>query len=175
MALNAQINLSIIAQETSAGDISRTMRATPVSYSVGLTDGTGANQAQIAWSDSRTISGTEETLSLASLPDVRDGASVTVGMTSVNVLYVKNTHATATVLLGSTSAGTFAASHFVGMPANKIPAGAQGYALPPGAAILISVPTQLGLTTLAGQQFTVGSSTAGATYDIVIVGRGSVS
>jgi len=43
MALNAQITLSILAHETSSGDLSRTLRATPANYALSLGDGTGAN------------------------------------------------------------------------------------------------------------------------------------
>ena len=45
MALNAQIMLSILAHETSAGDMSKTLRATPATYSASLSDGTAAYQA----------------------------------------------------------------------------------------------------------------------------------
>ena len=48
MALNSQINISLIAHETSSGDLSQTIRVTPASYAAALTTGTGANQAQVA-------------------------------------------------------------------------------------------------------------------------------
>lgn len=88
MPLNAQISLSILAHETSSEDLSRTLRATPASYAIAVADGTGANQAQVAWSNSGTVDeGDEVTFTFASLADDR-GA---VAMTALKVLYVKNT------------------------------------------------------------------------------------
>lgn len=149
MALNAQIQLSVLAHETSNGDISRTLRATPVSYALSLTDGTGAGQAQVVWSDSRTPSGASETLNPASLPDTRDGAAVVVTMTAVKAAYLKNTHGSA----GLTAAGG--------------PFGA-GCTVPAGGAVLLAAPTAGGLSAAA---VTVTASA----YDIVLIGSGSVA
>ena len=62
MPLNAQVAVSIVAHETAAGDLSRQMRVTPATYAMLFTDGTGANQAQVVWSDSRTLSGSSESV-----------------------------------------------------------------------------------------------------------------
>ena len=86
MALNAQIALSILAHETSIGDLSRTLRATPANYALSLTDGTGANQAQVVWSDSRTATTSNDDLTLWNLSDTRDGASVTVAFTQIKLV-----------------------------------------------------------------------------------------
>lgn len=152
MALNAQIQLSILAHETSSGDISRTLRATPVSYAATLADGTGANQAQVVWSDSRTLAGASETIDPASLADTRDGAAVTVAMTAVKVAYLKNTHAS----ISLTAAGG--------------PFGS-GSTVQPGGAVALVSPTAGGLSAAA---ITVTGS-AGGTYDIVLIGEGSVA
>lgn len=152
MALTAQITLSILAHETSSGDISRTLRATPVSYALSLADGTGANQAQVVWSDSRTLSGSSETLTPASLSDTRDGAAVTVTLTAIKAAYIKNTHAS----IGLTAAGG--------------PFGS-GYSVPAGGAAVHADPTAAGLS---ASGITVTAS-AGAAYDIVLIGEGSVA
>lgn len=150
MALNAQINLSIVAHETSNGDLSRTLRATPASYTASLSDGTAASQAQVVWSDSRTLSGSSETLNLASLPDTRDGAAVSVAVTAVKAVYVR-----------ASAALTFAGAPF--------PAG--GVSVAAGGALMQVDPTAPG--TAAGSVTVTGAS--GATYDIVIIGEGSVT
>ena len=149
MALNAQITLSILAHETSSGDLSRTLRATPANYALSLGDGTGANQAQVVWSDSRTVSGPSETLNLSSLPDTRDGASVSVALTAVKVAYIRNAHATTALTV---SGGPFGS----------------GYTLPAGAAAVHADPSAGGL---AATNVTV----AGATYEIVLIGEGTVT
>jgi hypothetical protein len=152
MALNAQIVLSILAHETSSGDLSRTLRATPVNYALALGDGTAANQAQVAWSDSRTLAGASETLNLASLADTRDGAAAVVSVTAVKALYVRNS-GTATL--------TFAGAPFP----------AAGQAIAPGGALVQCDPTAAGIT---ASGVTVTGS-AGCAYDIVLIGEGSVT
>jgi hypothetical protein len=145
--------LSILAHETSAGDLSRTLRATPASYALSLTDGTGANQAQIVWSDSRTLAASSETLNMSALADTRDGASVSVAFSAVKAMYVRNSSASALALsfltgplsqLGIVNAG-----------------GAFVLADPTAAGTLISILTVTGA--------------AGATYDIVLIGEGTVT
>jgi len=153
MALNAQIMLSILVHETSAGDLSRTLRATPASYSAVLSDGTAAYQAQVVWSDSRTLAGLSETLNLASLADTRDGATVSVAITAVKVVYVRNSHAS----LPLTLAGS------------PLPAG--GLTVAAGGAYTQIDPTAAGMA--AGTITVTGS--AGAAYDIVLIGEGAVT
>lgn len=149
MALNAQITLSILAHETSSGDLSRTLRATPANYALSLGDGTGANQAQVAWSDSRTVSGPSETLTLSSLSDTRDGASVSVALTAVKVAYIRNAHATTAL---NVAGGPFGS----------------GYTLPAGAAAVHADPSAGGLAATA-------VTVTGAAYDIVLIGEGTVT
>lgn len=152
MALNSQINISLVAHETSAGDLSQTIRVTPASYAAALTTGTGANQAQVVWSASRTLSGASQTLNLAALPDVRDGVTATVTMTAVKALLVKNT-------------GTATLS-FAGAPFPST-----GQTLAAGAVAMQCDPSAAGM---AASGVTVTGS-AGCAYDIVLLGEGSVS
>ena len=153
MALSAQVNLSLVAHETSNGDLSRTLRATPAAYTAIFADGTGAGQAQVVWSDARTLAASSETLNLASLADTRDGAAATVTLTGVKSVYVRNSHASASL--------TFAGAPF--------PAG--GVTVAPGGALVQVDPTATGLS--VGTVTVTGST--GATYDIVLIGKGSVS
>jgi hypothetical protein len=79
--------MSIVAQESSSSNIATTMRTTPASYALALTDGTGANQAQVAWSGTGTAdadAGAE--LNPQALSDDRG----TVNMSSVKAIYVRN-------------------------------------------------------------------------------------
>jgi hypothetical protein len=153
MPLNAQIIVSILAHETSTGDLSRTLRATPASYSAVLSDGTAAYQAQVVWSDARTLAGSSETLNLATLADTRDGAAVSVAITAVKAVYIRNSHASASL--------TFAGS--------PLPAG--GLTVAAGGGYAQIDPTATGMA--AGTITVTGS--AGATYDIVLIGEGSVT
>ena len=153
MALNAQILLSILAHETSTGDLSKTLRATPASYSASLTDGTAANQAQVVWSGTRTLSGSTQTLNLAGLADTRDGATVSVAITAAKAVYVRNSHASLAISLA-------------GAP---FPAG--GVSIAAGGAYAQIEPTATGMAT--GTVTVTG--TVGGPYDIVLIGEGSVT
>jgi len=159
MPLNAQILLSILAHESSSGDISETLRATPTSYSLELTDGTGANQAQVVWSDARTIAaGGTDNLNLASLSDDRGS----IAFSQVKAIYARNTHATENMKIGGSGAGAFG-----GLPATV------NRTLPPGGAYLMTAPTAGGFD---GGLFAQFSSPGGeVTYEIILIGEGTIA
>jgi hypothetical protein len=165
MPLNAQLTLSIMAHETSSGDLSRTLRATPASYSLSLADGTGANQAQVVWSASRTAATTGESLDLRSLSDTRDGAAVTVSFTAVKAIYVRNTHATNSLLIGGSTIGGF-----VGLPFSS------GLAAAPGGAYFFTSPSGSGFAVNGNSWIARFTGSGGScTYDIVLIGEGTVT
>ena len=148
MPLNAQLTLSILAHETSSGDLSRTLRATPVSYASSLSDGTGAGQAQVAWSATRPLAGASETINPSALADTRDGSPATVTMTAVKVVYVRNKGGSAISIAG--------------LPITSVAAGAAAMHCDPSAAGIVA-----GGVTVTG--------TVGGTYDIVLIGEGTVT
>jgi hypothetical protein len=158
MALNAQILVSIIAHESSGDGIAQTLRATPATYALALTDGTGANQAQLVWSDSRTIAaGGLDALTLSSLSDDRGS----IALSQVKAIYVKNTHATATLRVGGSTIGAFG-----GLPATIF------RALPPGGVYMVTAPTEAGF---GGSEALFASDSGEVTYDIVLIGEGTVT
>jgi len=152
MAFSAQITLSLLAHESEVGDISTALRVTPASYAVAMTDGSAANQAQVAWSDNRTLSSSSETLALSALPDVRSGATVTVTITAVKAYYVRNRGASSLAFAGAPfpAAGLTVAAGAVAMQSDQSAAG------------------------MAASGVTV-TGTSGGSYDIVLFGEGSVS
>lgn len=166
MALNAQIVLSILAHESSNGDISRTLRATPANYSVTLTDGTGANQAQVVWSSSASATTTPTDLELSSLADTRDGASVSVTFTAIKAVYVRNKSDSIALNIGG-PAGPTSGAWFPAVPMS----------LQPGGCYLMSAPTASGIAvTPSGPRIArLAAASENASYDIVIIGEGSVA
>lgn len=147
MSLSAEVYFSIVAVETDTADIARNNRVTKAEYFKALADGTEANQAQIVWSDSRTTSGTD-TLQLSNLTDTRDGAGVSVIFSAVKAIYVRNTGSTHTLTLSGAFAGSVA----------------------PGGVFVVVNPSAAGAS--ASTLFVSGTS--GATYDIVVVGEGTI-
>lgn len=152
MPLTAQVTLSIVAHESSAGDLSSTLRATPAAYAETLTDGVGAGKSQVAWSSVRTMAATTETVTPAALADTRSGAAATVSLTAIKAVYAKNTGS------GSLS--------FAGGP---FPAGGQTVA---SGAVVAHIDASA--SGLAATGITV-TGASGRSYELLLIGEGTVS
>lgn len=145
MALDARITMSLVAHETSSGDLSKTLRVTPAAAATSLTDG-------VVWSASRTLASSSETLNLAALADTREGSPATVTFTSIKAVFIKNAGTANLTFTG----GPFAAG---------------GEVLRPAAT---SLRCDASPAALASSGVTVTGS-VGGTYDVVFIGGGSVS
>ena len=161
MPLNAQIMLSILTHETSAGDLSRTLRATPASYALSLTDGTGANQAQIVWSDSRIApANDEDSINLLAATDDRG----TCSFTSVKAIYVKNTGASEILWTGGE------------WQSGPLPQNSALLKIRPGGAMFLAAPDAQGWLTPGGSFFRIDNQTAtNGSYEVVLIGEGTVT
>jgi hypothetical protein len=165
MALNAQILLSILAHESDAGDISRTLRATPATYALALTEGTGENQSQVVWSDSRVVGAAAD-----DIPDIRalTDDRGTVSFSAVKVIYIRNTGAVSLNWIGNEDWDT---------GPQKLP-DSSNYEIPPGGTWLATNPSAAGWTaTGSGEYITINNqsgSTAGA-YEIILIGEGTIT
>ena len=158
MPLNAQISLSIIAHESTAGDISRQMRVTPAIYAAMLTDGTGANQAQVVWSATEAIGeAADYTPVFSSLVD--DRGLVTI--TALKLMYVKNSGTSVLQLSPANwSTGPFAGS----------------ITLPPGSAVTFVCPTASGwATTSNNASLVIEPPDQAGTVEVVFIGEGTIT
>jgi hypothetical protein len=151
MSLDAQVLLSLVAHESQDGPIARSLRATPATYSLSLADGTGAGQAQVAWSATRTLAGASETLNAAALTDERG----TVSLTALKVVYVRNSSTATLTVTPSGSAAAFGGTHHIR----------------PGGVVVAVAPDATGMP--AGEAVVAGG--AGQAYDIILVGEGTVT
>jgi hypothetical protein len=167
MSLNAQILLSVLAHESESGDISRTLRATPAAYAMTLSDGTGANQAQVVWSDSRTVASTPDDIDLAAISDDRG----TVAFSSIKAAYIKNTHASSQLDI---IAGDAVANSWAGFGYGD-EGGASSLMVAPGGVAFIANPTAAGAAVSASLRILRINATPGVTYDIVLIGEGTVT
>jgi len=166
MPLNAQILLSVLAHETASGDISRTLRATPATYALALTDGTGENQAQVVWSDSRTIP-TQNTdqIDLTALPDDRGSVS----FSSIKVAYIRNSGtAQLAVVAGALVPNSWAGFGYADESVSE-------FTIMAGGAAMVSAPTATGLVVASSQRILRVDGSAGETYDIVLIGEGTIT
>jgi hypothetical protein len=171
MALNAQILLSILAHESDNGDISQTLRATPVTYALALTDGTGANEAQIVYSESRTIpsGGQEDSFGLRSLADDRGAIS----FTTIKALFIRNTHPSIPVQLVLGDALQESWSSGPGYAVGGSNFGETNIA--PGGCLFYSDPTAGGATSPQSGDAIYINGDPGGTYEIILIGEGTIT
>jgi hypothetical protein len=169
MALNAQILLSILAHETSSGDISQTLRATPATYSLTLGNGTGANQAQVVWSDSRTIpGGSQDTVPLRTLTDDRGSVS----FTAVKAMYIRNTSQSSIQLaLGDALQEAWTSGPGYAVDGNNY--GETNIAA--GGCLFFSDPTAGGAVVPQSEATIYINGASGLTYEIILIGEGTVT
>lgn len=170
MALDAQILLSILSHESSAGDISRTLRVTPASYSLVLSDGEGANQAQVTWSDVRTFpQGGEDSIPIRNLVDDRG----TITMTSVKVLYIRNLSDTYSFIL---RAGAALQESWDGIAYSSDTGEPGEITFKPNGVIVFADPTAAGSPANASTDTIYFSSgQEGQSYEILLIGEGTIT
>ena len=131
------------------------------------TDGTGANQYQVAFSDERTTNSTGEDLDLAGV--LKDPFNLTLTFTAVKVLSIEAATANTNnvILIGGTSplATLFADT-------------SDAIIVRPGGTLTIVAPDTTGYAVTAGSADDIkvySSGTGNVTYKIVILGEGSGS
>jgi hypothetical protein len=158
MALDAQILLSILAHETSSGDISQTLRVTPATYSLALSDGTGDNQAQVVWSDSGVATSGGVAISLVSVADTAVGSPRTIQFTGVKCIYVRNK---GSLGIAVTSSG------MAGFPSS-------GLNVLRGGAVVLAAPSTDGYAP-SGLGYSLTLTGQDVPYDIILIGEGTVT
>ncbi len=169
MTLTAKILLQILATESSSSDLSSTTRVTNVSRTINFANGTGENQAEIVWSDSRTIAADDgDILDFgAGLADDRGS----VEFTAIKAIYIRNT---GTVPLSWLSladpedwgSGPLQASE------------SEGLQIAAGGVMLLTNPSAVGWIVDNGDeqlQFINHSETTAAAYDIILIGEGTIT
>ena len=157
MPINAQVLLSILSHESTSGDISQTLRVTPATYSLSLGDGTGANQAQVAWSG---VIATPATVNLKSLTDDRG----TVSLSAIKTILVVNDGPDDLRWNG----GSWAAGP-LGTPSGS------SYGVPAGGAWIATAPSATGWAVGGAPQTMLFDSTGTATFSIILIGEGTIT
>lgn len=164
MAVTSRIEARIQAILTSALDLGTASVPFVTSLSLDWESGTGANQADLVFADTRTIaaSGNEDLDLAASLVS---GLGATLTFVKLKLLFIKAAAAnTNNVVLTR--------------PANGVPlfsAAADAHAIKPGGWIMMGAPAAAGICTVTadtGDLINISNSGAGTgvTYDVIIVG-----
>jgi hypothetical protein len=162
VTLEADILFSIVATETDAVDYAKDVRTTKVENFTKLTDGTGNNQAQFAWSDSRTVAfGEYDTINTSELTDERG----TLIVQTIKLIYIKNT-GTGEIVFPALGADPWSA---IAKTDDGYP---QSFALPSGTTAIFLRPAASGLS---GGTITAYAVSGAISYDIFIIARGTIT
>lgn len=163
--LTSKITLSIVASLTAALDLTNPEADVTKSYVANYANGTGANQAQEIFTDSRAIgSSSTDNLDLSGL--LTDALGVTIALTGVKELIIVNT-GTTQLRIGKKVTNGFAG------PFDQT-AGALGVIVEAGGVLRLSNPSAAGWAVVAAtaDQLSVENLTASAgAYDVIIIGK----
>jgi hypothetical protein len=163
--LTSKLTLSIVAAQIAALDLESPEADLTKSYVDSFANGTGANQAQEMFSDSRTITGSgTDNLDLSGT--LLDPLNVTVAFTGVKAIVFRNT-GTVQIRVGKKVTNGFAG------PFDQT-AGALGHIVEPGGTYFVSNPSAAGWAVVAatGDQLSVENlSASAAAYDVILIGK----
>jgi len=160
-ALTGNTNVVIQIQNEKALDLDTVLDTLNVNAGISWTYGTGANQANLLWHDSRSTDDTGETINVydGGVEVTAFGGDLT--MEAIKLLYIKNTHDTLTLRVGG--AATAALGIFADI--------SDIIEIPPGGFFLWTCPTAAGIDTTVNKNLKLAAKTAGTiTYDIVMMG-----
>jgi len=132
-----------------------------VNTGVNWSFGTGANQANLLWHNSRSTDDTGETINVYDGGVEKTVFGTDLTMEALKLLYVKNTHASLTLeLFGGGSADIPICAD----PSDIVE-------IPPGGFFLWVCPTAAGIDVTTNKNLKLASKAAGTvTYDIVMLG-----
>jgi len=162
--LSASIKLSVSATLTGTSDLGSRKYDLPFTKTVSFTHGTGANQANQIWTDTRTISASSsEDLDLAGVLTSPLGTTLTFTKIKAIIIAASANNTNNVVVGGDTNA----LINWVGN-ANDV------VNIRPGGFICLTAPdsTAYGVTASTGDilQITNSDGTSSVTYDIIIIG-----
>ncbi len=154
---NALINLKY----TDGLDLSSVLDQLDINIGITWSYGTGANQANLLFHDSRSTDDTGETLDLFASGSLVDAFGNALTMAAIKLLYIKNTHATLELeVFGGVSLDLLI-----------IDSTADAIIIPAGGVFLWMCPTAAGIVTSTNKNLKIAAVTAGTiTYDIVAMG-----
>ena len=161
--LTTVVNLNFNCDYNKAGILNTSQDDMNLNCGLTLTSGTGANQANVLWKDTRTLAdGANESLNLHD-GSLKNGFGDSVAMTKLKILYIKNKSTDANCVVGAAT--------------NPVPlfgdAASDTLKIHPGGTAVIVAPDADGINVVTGVNLKIlhdGSGTSTMTYDIIAVG-----
>lgn len=167
MSLTAKITTSIVAQQLGSSGLSTPEADVVKSYVENYANGTGADQAQVIWSNNRTLAGSaSESLDLSGV--LTDALGNSIALTAVKeIIVVPSSANTGDIRVGKKITNGFAG------PFDQT-AGALGVLATAGGILHLRNRSAAGWTVTAatGDLLSVENLSAGSsTYDIIVIGK----
>ncbi len=166
MALTGSVSLSLRADQTVTAGLGQATNTLTKSVSKTIADGSGANQANVLWSSSRSLTGTAEDLDLNGV--LTDAYGASVNLLRVKGIYIGNLSATdgQNILVGGANSNAWVG--MLGGTTHKIKVG-------PGGFFFNYSPLATGFPVVAGtgDQLHIDPQGATLTYEIAILGSSS--
>lgn len=164
MPLTSTVKLAVGAKLTSALDLGTATAPALKEFALTLANGTGANQADLVWSDRRTLA--------ASATEDLDLAGTLAGPLGGTLTFAR-----VKALLVTAASGNTNNVRVTRPAANGLPlflAASDGLDVRPGGAFLWVAPDATGVAVTAGTgdllTVTNSAGTTGVTYDVVVLG-----
>ncbi len=142
-------------------DLSDVLDELKVNAGITWTYGTGANQANVLFHDSRTTDATGETLDLYASGSLKDAFGNALTMAAIKLLYIKNTHASLILEVGGNAS----------LDLLILSGTTDAIEIPAGGFNLWVCPTAAGVVTSTSKNLYIAATASGTiTYDIVAMG-----
>jgi hypothetical protein len=166
MALNGSVSLTINASQSVTAGLGQASNTLAKTVAKTIANGSGANQANVLWSSSRSLTGTAEDLDLNGV--LTDAYGASVNLLRVKGIYIGNLSSTdgQDILVGG--AGSNAWVGMVGGTSHKIKVGPSGF-------FFNYSPLATGFPVVSGtgDQLHIDPQGATLTYEIAILGSSS--
>lgn len=164
MPLGSALSVKLLATRTGSLDIEALASTIDRTTTIQHADGTGANQATIMWSDTRTLSSSAtESLDLSGSA-LTDAFGAAVALTSIKgIILYSNPANTVNLTIGNVTNGL----------ATIFGAATQSFTLHPGELLVKWTPLAAGYVVTAGTAdlLKVANGAASSTYDIILIGN----
>lgn len=164
MAYGSTLSLRLQAQRTGSLDIEQLASTIDRLTTVIHTDGTGANQATVMWSDTRTLSsGSSESLDLSG-SSLQDAFGANIALTTIKgIILYSNAANTVNLTIGNVTNGL----------ATIFGAATQSLTLHPGELLVKWTPNATGYAVTAGTAdlLKITNGAASSVYDVIIIGN----
>jgi len=159
--LTGNTNVGINLKYTDSIDLSNVLDDLVINAGITWSFGTGANQANVLFHDSRSTDDTGETLDLFASGSLVDAFGNALTMAAIKLLYIKNTHATLSLeILGGASLDLLIANGTT-----------DAIVIQPNGIFFWVDPTAAGIVTSTNKNLKLAAATAGTvTFDLVALG-----